>query len=106
MATYKAGKRQRAPTHPGTVVRSSLAALGTSEAKHAEAMGMTRAGLSKILLGKAGISPKAALLLSAYLGTGDAGAEHLLAMQADYDLWHARRALGPELDAVRPAKRN
>lgn len=103
---YKAGQRQRCPTHPGAVVRSALEALGVKPNQAALAIGWTRAGLGLLVNEARGITPESAVLLAAYLGTGETGAEHLLAMQADFDLWHTRKRLASRLAKIKPAPRS
>jgi len=51
-------------------------------------LGVSRVALSRVLNGAAAISPDMALRLEGALGTS---AEMWLGMQADYDLWHARK---------------
>lgn len=72
------------PPHPGTVLRDYLEGISvTAAAAH---LGVTRATLSRILNGAAGISAEMALRLSDALGTS---AELWIGMQAHYDLWQA-----------------
>lgn len=103
--SMKAGKRRREPTHPGAVISSALEALGKTVYEAAPAIGMTRAGLGKVVNQKGPVTVDTALLLSAYLGNGPEGAEMLLGMQVDYDLWHARQRLKAQLAKIKPAPR-
>ncbi len=48
---------------------------------------MTRAAVSRVVNGKAGISPELAVRLAAFLNVT---ARSWLAMQAEYDLWQIR----------------
>lgn len=105
MPTMKAGRRERQPTHPGAVVRSSLEALGVTAYHVAPIIGMTRAGLGKVINEQVPVTTDTALRLSRYLGTGDKGAEHLLGMQLDFDLWEARQRLKGELAKIKAAPR-
>lgn len=74
------------PPHPGTVLRDYLDSVPvTAAAKH---LGITRATLSRILNGSAGISAEMALRLSEALGTSP---ELWTGMQAQYDLWQASK---------------
>lgn len=74
------------PPHPGTVLRDYLDSVPvTAAAKH---LGITRAALSRILNGSAGISAEMALRLSEALGTSP---ELWTGMQAKYDLWRASK---------------
>ena len=72
------------PPHPGTVLRDYLGSISvTTAATH---LGVTRATLSRILNGSAGISAEMALRLSDALGTSP---ELWIGMQSQYDLWQA-----------------
>ncbi len=74
------------PPHPGMVLRDYLGSVQvTAAAKH---LGITRAALSRILNGSAGISAEMALRLSDALGTSP---ELWTGMQAQYDLWQASK---------------
>ena len=69
------------PPHPGEMLRDYLGNVTvTDAAKH---LGITRAALSRILNGSAGISADMALRLSDALGTTP---ELWTGMQAQYDL--------------------
>jgi addiction module HigA family antidote len=74
------------PAHPGTVLREYLGGIKVAEA--ASRLGVTRAHLSRVLNGHAGVSAEMSLRLSAALGTSP---EFWLKMQTNYDLWHARK---------------
>ena len=74
------------PPHPGSVLRDYLANVSvTAAAIH---LGVTRAALSRILNGNAGISAEMALRLSEALGTSP---ELWIGMQSQYDLWQASK---------------
>ncbi|WP_254214515.1 HigA family addiction module antitoxin [Burkholderia multivorans] len=61
-------------------------------------LGVTRAALSRILHGHAGISPEMALRLEAWLGEEHGGRADLwLAQQSAYDLWQARAKGAPNV---------
>ncbi len=74
------------PPHPGTVLRDYLGNVSVSSA--ALHLGVTRATLSRILNGNAGISAEMALSLSEALGTSP---ELWIGMQSQYDLWRASK---------------
>ena len=86
------------PAHPGEVLKDYLGDLTVKEA--ASRLGVTRAHLSRILNGHAGISAAMSLRLSAALRTSP---EFWLRMQVQYDLWHAQQAKQPK---VRPFPRS
>jgi len=74
------------PPHPGSVLRDYLGDVTvTAAAVH---LGITRAALSRILNGSAGISADMALRLSDALGTSP---ELWIGMQSQYDLWRAAK---------------
>jgi addiction module HigA family antidote len=74
------------PAHPGEVLRDYLGEMSVGDA--ASRLGITRAHLSRILNGHAGITAEMSLRLSAALGTSP---DFWLKMQANYDLWQARK---------------
>jgi addiction module HigA family antidote len=74
------------PAHPGEVLKNYLGGMTVKEA--AARLRVTRATLSRILNGRAGITAGMSLRLSAALGTSP---EFWLKMQVQYDLWHARK---------------
>lgn len=78
------------PAHPGLVLREYLGELSVTEA--AGRLGVTRAALSRIINGSAGISADMALRLRDALGTS---AEMWLNMQTNYDLWQAEHRPRP-----------
>ena len=80
------------PVHPGEVLKDYLGDLSVKEA--ASRLGVTRAHLSRILNGHAGISAAMSLRLSAALGTSP---EFWLRMQGQRDLWQAQRGKQPKI---------
>jgi addiction module HigA family antidote len=80
------------PAHPGEVLRDYIGEMSVAEA--AERLGVTRAHLSRILNGHAGVSAAMSLRLSAALGTSP---EFWLKMQMQYDLWQAQSAKRPRI---------
>lgn len=78
------------PPHPGQILADTvLREVGSiTVTEFAERLGMTRAGISRVIHGNAGISAELSIRLEAALGTS---AESWLAMQAAYDLSQARR---------------
>jgi antitoxin HigA-1 len=80
------------PPHPGETLREDiLPALKLSVTDAANQLGVARPTLSKVLNGKAAISPEMALRLEKWLGVKNGGrADVWLAEQTAYDLWQAR----------------
>lgn len=87
------------PSHPGETLREDvLPALGLTVTGAAEQLGVTRAALSRVLNGRAAISPEMALRLEGWLGVENGGRADLwIAQQAAYDLWRARKAGKPKV---------
>ncbi len=86
--------RMHNPPHPGETLREDvLPALGLAVTEAAVQLGVTRAALSRVLNGRAGISPDMALRIEKWLGVENGGRADLwLAEQASYDLLQARKA--------------
>lgn len=87
------------PPHPGETLREDiLPALGLTITEAAEQLGVTRAALSRVLNGRAAISPEMALRLEGWLGVENGGRADLwIAEQAAFDLWKARKAGVPKV---------
>lgn len=93
------------PPHPGLTLRDDvLPALGLSVTDAAEQLGVSRVALSRVINGRAAVSPMLALRLEAWLGADRGGAARLwLAQQAAYDEWTARKAIKTKPLRIRPA---
>lgn len=81
------------PPHPGETLREDvLPALELTITEAAKQLGVTRAALSRVLNGKAALSPQMALRLENWLGIENGGRADLwMTQQAAYDLWQARQ---------------
>ena len=77
------------PPHLGELIRESMDAAGWNVTETAARLGCERGTLSRLLNGKAGVSPNMALALEA-IGWGTA--DHWVQMQASYEFAQARRA--------------
>lgn len=95
--------RMHNPPHPGDTLREDiLPALGLSITEAAGQLGVARPSLSKVLNGRAAISPEMALRLEKWLGVENGGSADLwLIQQAAYDLWQARSKFNAK---VKPAE--
>lgn len=82
------------PPHPGLSLRDDiLPALAINVTEAAAQLGVDRGTLSKVINGRAAISPLMALRIEHWLGREHGGAAEIwLAQQRDYDLWQARQA--------------
>jgi addiction module HigA family antidote len=77
------------PPHPGELLREDvIVELGLSVKETAERLGMSRVAFSRVLNGKAGISPDLAIRLER---AGVSTARAWLTMQANYDLAKAMK---------------
>lgn len=77
------------PPHPGAFILAVyLEPLGLSCRYLAERLDVAPSTLNRVLKGQSGVSPEMALRLAKALGRS---ARSWLAMQANYDLWQARK---------------
>ncbi|MER0549755.1 HigA family addiction module antitoxin [Pseudomonas aeruginosa] len=84
------------PPHPGeTLLEDVLPALNMKVAEFARRLGYGREHLSRVVHGRAPISPDLAVRLER-AGIGSARA--WLAVQADYDLWQAEHREQPPIE--------
>ncbi|MFT4256003.1 MAG: HigA family addiction module antitoxin [Pseudoxanthomonas sp.] len=87
--TRAQGIRQHNPPHPGEVLAGLwLEPLGLSVTAVAEALGVSRKTVSKIVNGGGAVTPEMAMRLELAFG---ASAESWLGHQAAYDLWQVER---------------
>jgi antitoxin HigA-1 len=90
--------RTRRPTHPGAVLRNTvLPALKMSVAEAAQALGISRQTLHRIVAEKSQITPDMAVRIGKFCGNG---AELWLGMQQAVDLWDARQNLATAIDKI------
>ena len=81
------------PPHPGLTLRNDvLPALGLTVTQAAAQLDVSRLALSRVLNGRAAISPEMALRIEAWLGVPRGGEARLwLAEQSACDVWQARQ---------------
>ena len=93
------------PPHPGETLKEDvLPALGLNVTEAAVQLGVTRVALSRVLNGRAAISPEMALRLEAWLGVARGGdARAWLAQQSAYDVWQAAQRFKALPMHVQPA---
>jgi antitoxin HigA-1 len=85
----------KTPPHPGEMLREDvLAPLGLSVTEAAGRLGMSRVALSRVLNGRAAISPDLAVRLER---AGVSTARAWLSMQANYDLAEAMQRQQPDV---------
>ena len=76
------------PAHPGEILRDSLEASGWTVTECADQLGVARNTLSRLLNGRAAVSPSMALALE---HIGWSNADFWMRLQAGYDLAQERR---------------
>lgn len=93
------------PPHPGLTLRDDvLPALGLSITEAAQQLGVNRMTLSRVLNGRAAISPEMALRIEAWLGLARGGDARIwLAEQNAYDMWQAEQRFKSAPMQVQPA---
>ena len=97
--------RMHNPPHPGITLRDDvLPALELTVTEAAEQLGVARVTLSRVLNGRAAISPEMALRIEAWLGVDRGGdARVWLAEQSAYDVWQAAQRFKLAPMRVQPA---
>ena len=87
-----------APPHPGEILRADvIEPLGIPVTEAAARLAMSRVALSRVLNGRAGVSPDLAVRLEQ---AGVSTAIAWLAMQANHDLWQALQRKQPPVRAL------
>jgi antitoxin HigA-1 len=71
------------PSHPGSLIKSDIDALGLSVVEVAKALGISRQQLHSVIAGRAGVTPEMAVRLEKALGST---ADTWLRVQTNYDL--------------------
>ena len=97
--------RMFTPPHPGLTLRDDfLPALGLSVNQAAQQLDVSRVALSRVLNGRAAVSPERALRIEAWLGPERGGdARVWLAQQSAYDVWQAQQRFKTTPMRVQPA---
>ncbi len=86
------------PPHPGALLRADvLAPLGLAITEAASRLGMSRVALSRVLNGRAAISPDLAIRLER---AGVSSARFWIALQSNYDLAQALKHRQPVVKAL------
>ncbi|MCL1960728.1 MAG: HigA family addiction module antitoxin [Desulfovibrionaceae bacterium] len=85
--------------HPGEILREEVfVPLGLSVTEAADRLAMSRPALSRVLNGRAGISPDLAVRLEK---AGVSTAQTWINLQANYDLWSVLQHAQPPVRALR-----
>lgn len=92
------------PPHPGDTLREDvLPALGLSVTEAADALGVSRATLSRVVNGRAAVSPEMALRLERWLGAEHGGrADVWMRMQVAHDLAQAEKTAKAVIRKIKP----
>ena len=88
----------KAPPHPGIMLKNDVLApleLGVTQA--ARKLGISRVALSRVVNGRAGISPELAIRLEE---AGVSTARFWMTLQVNYDLAQARGQKHPAVEAL------
>jgi antitoxin HigA-1 len=80
--------KMKNPPHPGEIVADNLSELGVTIKAAADALGVTRQQLHKVISGRSGVTAEMAVRLEKAIGST---ADTWLRMQVDYDLAHVSR---------------
>jgi addiction module HigA family antidote len=89
------------PPHPGELLREDiLVPLGLGVTEAAERLKMSRTALSRVLNGRAGISPDLAVRLEQ---AGVSTAQFWMTLQANYELSLARKRRQPSVKPLKAA---
>ena len=90
----------REPTHPGEMLlQEVLLPLGITQRDLAIGIHVPFQRVNEVVRGKRGVTPSTALRLARYLGTSP---DFWMNLQLRWDLYHARRAEGEQIDSIRP----
>ncbi|GAB3458638.1 HigA family addiction module antitoxin [Massilia terrae] len=90
------------PAHPGEILKEDvLPGLGLTVTEAAAQLGVSRVALSRVINGRAAISPELAIRLAQWLG---GNAESWLQMQLRHDLWNAERNSSANVTPVKRSK--
>ncbi len=93
--------RQRAPTHPGAILREDVlpSLPGMTVSALARNLGISRQTLHAVMAERSSITAEMALRLGTVLGNGP---QLWMDMQSKYDLWQAQQKLQKELGRMQP----
>jgi antitoxin HigA-1 len=91
----------KSPPHPGTMLRADvLEPLGLGVTEAAQKLGMSRVALSRVVNGRAGISPDLAIRLEK---AGVSTARFWMALQSNYELACAYARAMPPVEQLKAA---
>jgi addiction module HigA family antidote len=88
------------PPHPGGIVKEALESIPMTVTEFAEYIGVSRVALSRVLNGRAGITPEMSIKISQAFG--QPSTDLWFKMQNAHDFWQALHT--KKRKAVRPLK--
>jgi len=87
------------PTPGEMLLLDFIEPMGLSQTGLAKAIGVPPRRINEIVLGKRAVTADTDLRLARYFGLSDG---FWMGVQADYELMERRRAIGAELESIRP----
>ena len=87
------------PTPGEMLLLDFIEPMGLSQTSLAKAIGVPPRRINEIVLGKRAVTADTDLRLARYFGLSDG---FWMGVQADYELMERRRAIGAELESIRP----
>ena len=95
-------RKSHPPSHPGEIlIEDCIKPLGFTQAIAAKRIGVPVQRLNSLIRGRRAMSPDTALRIAAVFGSSP---EFWMNLQANWDLWHARKKAAKALRLLRPAK--
>jgi antitoxin HigA-1 len=88
------------PPHPGRIIKDALPEIPMTVSQFAAHIGVSRVTLSRVINGRAGITPEMSIKLSQAFGQGEPG-DIWFKMQNTHDFWRASHA---KRKKIRPLK--
>lgn len=86
--------------HPGEILSEEfLRPMSLSQTSLARSIGVPPRRINEFVLGRRAITADTDLRLARYFGLSDG---FFMGLQTDYELMERRRAIGPQLEAIRP----
>ena len=88
------------PPHPGKTLKEALESIPMTVTEFAAyRAGVSRVTLSRVINGRAGITPEMSIKLSEAFGQGQG--DIWFKAQGDYDFWHASRAKRKKIKPIK-----
>jgi len=88
------------PPHPGEIIKDALPEIPMTVTQFAKHIGVSRVTLSRVINGRAGITPEMSIKLSEAFGQGTPG-DIWFRMQNTYDFWQALQARRKKIKPIK-----